>query len=95
MFFYKNAAAAYYLTMGPKKDRRVRKIEVPTDSAPDFELGDTSADIQQRRQETEAREREEAQQQREEKSRREEAREEETHKRRELQKKGPEQKNWH
>ena len=36
---------AYYLTMGPKKGRRVRKIEVPTDSVPEFELGDTVADI--------------------------------------------------
>ena len=31
--------AAYYLTMGPKKGRRVRKIEVPIDSVPEFELG--------------------------------------------------------
>ena len=34
--------------MGPKKDRRVRKIEVPTDSVPEFGLVDTEADIQQR-----------------------------------------------
>ena len=32
--------------MGPKKGRRVRKIEGPTDSVPEFELGDTGADIQ-------------------------------------------------
>ena len=36
--FYRNTAA-YYLTMGPKKGRRVRKIQVPTDSVPEFELG--------------------------------------------------------
>ena len=50
--------------MGPKKGRRVRKIEVPTDSFPEFELWDTAADIQ-RRMRREAREMEEAQQQRE------------------------------
>ena len=33
--------------MGLNKGRRVRKIEVPTDSVPEFELGDTAADIQQ------------------------------------------------
>ena len=60
--------------MGPKKGRRVRKIEVPTDSVPEFELGDTAADIQWRRQEGEAREREEAHQQREEEARSEEGR---------------------
>ena len=49
--------------MGPKKDIGVRKIEVPTDSVPEFELGDTAADIQWRRQEREAREREYSQQQ--------------------------------
>ena len=65
--------------MGPKKGGRVRKIGVPTDSFPEFELGDTAADIQQRREEREAREREEAQQQREEEARREETRVEETH----------------
>ena len=67
--------------MVPKKRRRVTKIEVPTDSIPEFELGDTAADIQQRREEREARDREEArqQQQREEKARREEARAEESH----------------
>ena len=42
------------MTMGPKKGRRVRKIKVPTDSVPEFELGDTVADIQQRREEREA-----------------------------------------
>ena len=57
----------------------MRKTEVPTDSVPEFELGDTAADIQQRRQEREAREREEAQQQQQrEEARREEARVEET-----------------
>ena len=45
--------------MDPKKDRRVRKIEVPTDSVLEFELRDTAADIQRRREEKEAREREE------------------------------------
>ena len=60
--FYKNNAAYYYLTMGPKKGRRVRKIEVPTDSVPESELGDTAADIQRRRLEREARKREETQQ---------------------------------
>ena len=45
----------------------MRKIEVPTDSVPEFELRDTAADVQQRREEREAREREEvAQKQREE-----------------------------
>ena len=32
--------------MGPKKGRRVRKINVPTDTPTEFELGDTAADIQ-------------------------------------------------
>ena len=32
--------------MGPKKGRRVRKIDVPTDTPTEFELGDT-ADIQE------------------------------------------------
>ena len=59
--------------MGPKKGRRVKKIEVPTDSVPELELGHTAVDIQRRREEREAREREEAQQQQEE-ARREEAR---------------------
>ena len=63
MFFTKNAAA-YYLTVGLKKGRRLRKIDVSTDSVPEFELGDTAADIQWRRQEKEAKERKEAQQQR-------------------------------
>ena len=43
--------------MGSKKGRKVRKIEVPTDSVPEFELGDTAVDIQRRREEREARER--------------------------------------
>ena len=70
--------------MGPKTGGRVRKIKVPTDSVPEFELGDTVANIQQMKEEKDARERDEAQ--REEESRREETREEETHKRRELEK---------
>ena len=41
--------------MGPKKGRRVRKIEVPTDSVPKFDLGDTAVDIQRRRDERKAR----------------------------------------
>ena len=40
--------------MGPKKSRIVRKIEVPTDTPTEFELGDTVADIQRRREEEEA-----------------------------------------
>ena len=31
--------------MGPKKGRRVKKIDPPTDIVPEFELGDTAADI--------------------------------------------------
>ena len=65
--------------MGPKKGRKVRKIEIPTDSVPEFELEDTVADIQQRKQEREATQREEAQQQRDKEVGREEARVEETH----------------
>ena len=63
---------------GPEKGRRV-KIEVPTGSVLEFELGDTEADIQLGREEREARDREEAQQpqQREEESRKEGARAEE------------------
>ena len=81
--------------MGPKKGRRVRKIEVPTDSVPEFEKGVTVAGIQWRRQKREAREREEAQQQsqRKEEARREEARRSNhTLKRKDNQKKGPGQK---
>ena len=53
--------------MGPKKGRRVRKIEVLTDSVPEFKLGGTTADTQQRREEREAIEKEdEAQKQRKE-----------------------------
>ena len=37
--------------MGPKKDRGVRKIEIPTDFPPEFEFRDMAADIQQRREE--------------------------------------------
>ena len=76
--FYENSTA-YYLTMGPKKGRRMEKIDVPTDSVSEFELGDTAADIQWRRQDREAREREETQQQQQwEEARREEARAEES-----------------
>ena len=58
----------------------MRKIEVPTDSVPEFELKDTVGDIQWRREERDARERGDAQKQREEGARREEeARMEETH----------------
>ena len=57
----------------------MRKIEVPTDSVSEFKLGDTVADIQQRRQEREAREREETQQQRKEEASRKKARLGETH----------------
>ena len=45
--------------MGPKKGRRVRKIEVSTDTPTVFELGYMAAGIQGRREEREAREREE------------------------------------
>ena len=58
--------------MGRKNGRRVRKTEVPNDSVPEFELRDTVADIQQRREDREAKEKEEAQQQQQ---REEEARE--------------------
>ena len=58
--------------MGPKKSRRVRKIEVPTDKPTELELGDTTADIQMRRGEREAREREEKAQKQREEARREE-----------------------
>ena len=51
------------MTIGPEKGKRVREIEVPTDGVPEFDLGDTAADIQRRREGREAREREEAQQQ--------------------------------
>ena len=77
--------------MGPKKGRRVRKIEVPMGNVPEFELGDTAADIQQKRQEMEVREREEAQQQREEEASWRQEWRKHTGKRRELQKKGTKQ----
>ena len=38
---------------------RWRKIEVPTDTQPQFELGDTAEDIERRRREREERERRE------------------------------------
>ena len=59
-------------------NQKESKIELPTYSVPQFELRDTTADIQWRREERKAREREEeAQNQREEETRREEARIEE------------------
>ena len=45
--------------MGPKKGRRVRKIEVFTDIPTEFELGDEAADIQTSREDRQQREREE------------------------------------
>ena len=60
--------------MGPKKGRISRKIEVSNDSVPEFELGDTAADIQRGRRRRRPSKREEAQQHREEEVRREEAR---------------------
>ena len=42
--------------MGPEK--KVRKIEIPTDTPTEFELGDTAADIEKRREKREQRERE-------------------------------------
>ena len=64
--------------MGSRTGRRVRKIQVPTDSIPEFKLGDTAADIQWKKEESEARESVETKQQRKE-TRRKEARTEETH----------------
>ena len=58
--------------MDPKKGIRVREIEVPTDSVPELELGDTVADIQRMREEREAREREEEAQKQSEEARMEE-----------------------
>ena len=45
---------------------RRRKIEVPTDTQPQFELGDTAADIERRRREQEERDRERMEREREE-----------------------------
>ena len=45
--------------MGPEKGRRVEKIEVPTNSVPEFMLGNTAPDMQWRREERKPREREE------------------------------------
>ena len=65
IFFYKTLLLQR--KMGPKKSTRVRKIEVVTDTDPEFELEDIVVDIQQRRKEREARERvEQAQKHREE-----------------------------
>ena len=61
--------------MGPKTGRRnVRKVEVPTDTPTEFELGDTATVL--RREKTELREREEAEKQQ--RQEREEARRTET-----------------
>ena len=50
--------------MGLKNaQKNVRKIEVPTDTPSGFELGDTAADTQRRREEREQREREETEKQ--------------------------------
>ena len=47
--------------MGPKKARRnLRKTEVPTDTPTEFELGDTAAVLQRRREEREQGDRKEA-----------------------------------
>ena len=43
---------------------RRRKIEVPTDSQPQFQLGDTAEDIERRRQREEREERERQEQER-------------------------------
>ena len=44
--------------MDPKKSRmNVRKIEVPTDTATEFESGDTATDIERRKVEREQKER--------------------------------------
>ena len=40
--------------MGPKKGRRVWKIDVPTNSVPEFRIGDAVADIQLKKEEREA-----------------------------------------
>ena len=53
--------------MGPKKvERNVRKTKVPTDTPTEFELGDTAADIQRRREKREQGEKEAEKQQRKE-----------------------------
>ena len=49
--------------MGPKKGRKMRVIEIPTDIPSGFELGDKTAEFQRRRGERGQREREEAQRQ--------------------------------
>ena len=64
--------------MGPTKGKRVKKTDVPTDTPTEFELGDTVADIQSRREEREAREREEEAQKQMEEARREDGMREET-----------------
>ena len=48
---------------GLKSRKNVRKIEVPTDTSEEFELGDKAADFQRRREEREQRDREEAEKQ--------------------------------
>ena len=66
--------------MEPKKARRaVVKIEIPTDTPTDFELGDTAADLQREREEIEQREREEEARKQQREKREEAMREETTH----------------
>ena len=48
--------------MGPKKVRRVREIEVPTDTPTEFKLGDMAVHIQHRVEEREKKENEEEEQ---------------------------------
>ena len=66
--------------MGPKKSRKnVKKIEVPTDTPIELELGETAADIQRRRRKAiEQMEREDAEKQQRKERDREEARKAET-----------------
>ena len=45
--------------MGPRKGRRMRKIEFPRDTPTEFELGDTATDIQRKKEGREEREGEE------------------------------------
>ena len=47
--YYKHYFDLIYM-IAPKKARKnVRKIEAPTDTPTEFELGDTAADIQKKR----------------------------------------------
>ena len=58
--------------MGPKKGRRLRKIEMATDTPTELELGDMAVDVQRRMEEREASQREKEAQKQREKARREE-----------------------